>query len=161
MLRYMMFGGMKEEMYSLEERNYCRCIVNSLKNEGIHGIKTGYCNCLPKVKLLMIHNAAYYYRYKSMNQLLIQEFGFSKTTASELITVANTFYNNEGVIDPFFKDFQYTVLVKLAQKYKKNSIQLLKDNNVLSPRLTRDNLDWVHRQYCRLLFGNDYSFTVG
>ena len=106
-----------------------RALVSKLQNEGNAGLSTHYCDALPEIKKLMVNRAEHLYGYNSFNQFLIKEIGLKKATASEMKKVAKRFYLPDGNIKPYYKAFQYSVLVKLCS-FTDRELDMLIENNV-------------------------------
>jgi len=119
-----------------------RALVKKLQNEGKPGLSTHFCDSLSEIKLLMVNRAESRYGYKSFNQFLINELGLKSATASEMKKVAKKFYLADGNIKPYYKDFQYSVLVKLCS-FTDRELDMLIDNNGLSANITKKDIDNV------------------
>ena len=122
-----------------------RALVSKLQNEGNVGLSTHYCDALPEIKKLMVNRADRLYSYNSFNQFLIKEIGLKKATASEMKKVAKRFYLPDGNIKPYYKDFQYSVLVKLCS-FTDRELDMLIENNVLSHNITKKDIDDVREK---------------
>ena len=79
-------------------------------------VTKGYFNMVSSVAI-MLHNKFFknIKGCKTINQYLLENIKCSKSTASELVKVASTYYNSKGQLDNSdFGVFTYSELVKLA-----------------------------------------------
>lgn len=81
-------------------------------------VTKGYFNMVSSVAI-MLHNKFFknIKGCKTINQYLLENIKCSKSTASELVKVATTYYNSKGQLDNSdFGVFTYSELVKLASQ---------------------------------------------
>ena len=81
-------------------------------------VTKGYFNMVSSVAI-MLHNKFFknIKGCKTINQYLLENIKCSKSTASELVKVATTYYNSKGKLDNSdFGVFTYSELVKLASQ---------------------------------------------
>ena len=81
-------------------------------------VTKGYFNMVSSVAI-MLHNKFFknIKGCKTINQYLLENIKCSKSTASELVKVASTYYNSKGQLDNSnFGVFTYSELVKLASQ---------------------------------------------
>lgn len=81
-------------------------------------VTKGYFNMVSSVAI-MLHNKFYknIKGCKTINQYLLENIKCSKSTASELVKVATTYYNSKGQLSNLdFGVFTYSELVKLASQ---------------------------------------------
>ena len=90
------------------------CTANLIKEYS--NVTKGYFNMVSSVAI-MLHNKFFknIKGCKTINQYLLENIKCSKSTASELIKVASTYYNSKGKLENSdFGVFTYSELVKLA-----------------------------------------------
>ena len=92
------------------------CTANLIKEYS--NVTKGYFNMVSSVAI-MLHNKFFknIKGCKTINQYLLENIKCSKSTASELIKVATTYYNSKGQLNNSdFGVFTYSELVKLASQ---------------------------------------------
>ena len=98
----------------VEVMNNCTAsLINEYSN-----VTKGYFNMVSSVAI-MLHNKFFknIKGCKTINQYLLENVKCSKSTASELVKVATTYYNSKGQLDNSdFGVFTYSELVKLANQ---------------------------------------------
>ena len=92
------------------------CTANLIKEYS--NVTKGYFNMVSSVAI-MLHNKFFknIKGCKTINQYLLENIKCSKSTASELVKVATTYYNSKGQLNNSdFGVFTYSELVKLASQ---------------------------------------------
>ena len=92
------------------------CTANLIKE--YYNVTKGYFNMVSSVAI-MLHNKFFknIKGCKTINQYLLENIKCSKSTASELVKVATTYYNSKGQLNNSdFGVFTYSELVKLASQ---------------------------------------------
>ena len=92
------------------------CTANLIKEYS--NVTKGYFNMVSSVAI-MLHNKFFknIKGCKTINQYLLENIKCSKSTASELVKVASTYYNSKGKLENNdFGVFTYSELVKLASQ---------------------------------------------
>lgn len=116
--------------------------IDNLKVNGQKGIHSEYKDLVSQIKKLSNARAYQYFDgIKSMNQLLIQKLGLKKFTASELLKAGRMFYDGNGAINPCFKDYEYSKLLRMVSF---NSVSYLEELQklgiIISSSMSRNDL---------------------
>lgn len=130
--------------------------IDNLRMNGQKGIHSEYKDLVSQIKRLSNARAYRYFEgVNSMNQLLVQKLGIKNSTASELLKVARKFYDENGIINPCFKGYEYSKLLKIASFGDISYLEELHQIGIINNDMTRDELVNRIREYNLKIFAEE------